>query len=264
MVQIKQVQHSEAESIISSEEGHFLDLKSIHIAPYKLTQTICALANADGGEVYIGIEDTPRAWMGFAEMEDANGHIQIFDRLFPLGHGFFYSFLKCDTQTGYVLRVEILKSHDVVTASNGKAYLRRGAQSILQETDYALERLRRNKGLSSFETEKLNADVDVITESDVTSSFMCAVLPGTDTAKWLKKQQLIREDRPTVAGAMLFAEEPQALLPKRSGVKIYRYQTKEEGERSRLAYDPLTVEGSAYYLIKKSLNETVRVRTHWS
>ena len=73
----------------------------------------------------------------------------------------------------------------------------------------------------------------------------------------VKKKQLIRDAKPTVAGAMLFADEPQALLPKRSGVKIYRYQTKEEGERSVLVYDPITIEGNIYELIKKSVLETV-------
>jgi ATP-dependent DNA helicase RecG len=258
VVRFVEIQHAEAENIISSEEGHFLDLKSMNVAPAKLTQTICALANADGGEVYIGIEDDPRLWSGFATMEDANGHIQIFEKLFPLGQGFYYSFMKCDTQQGYVLKVEILKSHDVVAASNGTPYLRRGAQNLPQNDNPSLERLKRNKGISSFETETINTDVDVILDSDVTRAFMCAVLPGSEAPRWLKKQQLIRDGKPTVAGAMLFAEEPQALLPKRSGVKIYRYQTREEGERSRLAYDPITIEGSAYYLIKKSVIETVR------
>lgn len=258
MIRVQEIQHIEAENIISSEEGHFLDLKSKDVSPAKLTQTICALENADGGEVYVGIEDSPRCWSGFGDMEDANGHIQIFERLFPLGNGFFYTFMKCRDLSGYILKIEILKSHDIVAASNNIAYLRRGAQNLPQNDAPSLERLKRNKGISSFETELLNADATVIIESDVASSFMCAILPGTDTERWLKKQQLIRDNKPTVAGAMLFAEEPQALLPKRSGVKIYRYQTREEGERSRLVYNPITIEGSAYYLIKKSLNETVR------
>jgi ATP-dependent DNA helicase RecG len=258
MIRVVEVQHNESERIISSEEGHFLDLKSKDVAPAKLTQTICAMANADGGEVYIGIEDDPRLWSGFTDIEDANGHIQIFDRLFPLGSGFLYNFITCGTQVGYILKVEILKSHDVVAASNGTVYLRRSAQNLPQTDNPSLERLRRNKGISSFETEVINCDAEVIVDSDVTESFMCSVLPGTEPKKWLKKQQLIRNDQPTVAGAMLFAEEPQALLPKRSGIKIYRYETREAGERSRLVYDPITVEGSAYYLIKKALNETVR------
>lgn len=42
------------------QEGHFLDVKAIEIAPAKLTKTLSALSNAEGGEVYIGIAETRR------------------------------------------------------------------------------------------------------------------------------------------------------------------------------------------------------------
>lgn len=258
MIKIIEINDEESEKIINIVEGHFSDLKSKDVAPGKLTQTICAFANADGGELYIGVEDDPRNWIGFSDVEEANGHIQAFDGLFPLGYGFHYNFLKCPSKPGLVLKVEIIKSNSVVNASNRTAYLRRGAQNLPQNDLPSLERLRRNKGISSFETELLNADADVIIESDVTASFIKAVVPNGESERWLRKQQLIRDGKPTVAGAMLFSDEPQALLPKRSGIKIYRYQTREEGERSRLVYDPITIEGSAYDLIKVSLNETVK------
>jgi ATP-dependent DNA helicase RecG len=248
----------EAQRIIKLEEGHFADLKSIEVSPAKLSRSISAFGNADGGELYIGIEDEPRVWRGFDNVEQFNGHIQAFERLFPLGHGFDYSFLESESETGFVLRVEIQKSHDVLHASDRIAYLRRSAQNLPQNDTPSLERLKRNKGLASFETEVLNVEEDVITDSTVTAEFMLKVLPATECAKWLKKQQLLRDGKPTVAGAMLFAEEPQAILPKRSGIKIYRYMTRQESERSVLAYDPITVEGCAYDLIKNAVNQTVQ------
>jgi ATP-dependent DNA helicase RecG len=39
------------------EEGHFTDVKAKEIAPAKLTKTIVAFANAEGGEIYVGIKD---------------------------------------------------------------------------------------------------------------------------------------------------------------------------------------------------------------
>ena len=258
MIGIIDIDDQELTRILDIHEGHFSDLKSKNVAPGKLTQTICAFANADGGEIYIGIEDEPRNWIGFDNPEAANGHIQAFESLFPLGYGFHYNFLKSKLHYGLVLKVEIIKSNNVVNASNKIAYLRRGAQNLPQSDFSSLERLRRNKGISSFETELLNVDASVIVESDVTTSFVKAMVPNGEGEKWLRKQQLIREGKPTVAGVMLFSDEPQALLPKRSGIKIYRYQTREEGERSRLAYDPITIEGSAYDLIRNSLQETVR------
>jgi ATP-dependent DNA helicase RecG len=258
MISVIKIDELEADRIISAPESHFFDVKSIDVLPVKLTQTICAFANADGGEVYVGIENEPRVWAGFANVEAANGHIQAFEALFPLGHGFFYNFLECQNKRGFVLKVEILKSSNVVSASNRKVYLRRSAQNLPQEDEYSLERLRRNKGISSFETELLNTDPVFIFDSDVSNKFMKAILQSADTEKWMRKQQLVRDNKPTVAGAILFSDEPQALLPKRSGIKIYRYETREEGERSRLAYDPITIEGCAYEIIKDALSETVR------
>lgn len=240
------------------QEGHFLDFKSIDVSPGKLSRTISAFANADGGEVYIGIEDDPRVWRGFDEIEKFNGHIQAFESIFPLGHGFDYAFLSCESQQGWVLKVEVQKAHEVVLASDRKVYLRRSAQNLPQDDGPPLERLKRNKGLTSFETEIINTSIDAVTESEVIKEFMSQVLPATDGVKWLRKQQLLKDEKPTVAGALLFSDEPQALLPKRSGIKIYRYMTREEGERSVLAFDPITVEGCAYNLIKIAVNETVQ------
>ncbi|TRD12358.1 ATP-dependent DNA helicase RecG [Erythrobacter insulae] len=254
----RKILQSEVEVILNLEEGHFADLKSKDISPAKITRTISSFANADGGEVYIGIEDSPREWQGFATFEDANGLIQALEGLFPLGNGFDYTFLESESYVGYVLKVETQKSHDICVASDNKAYLRRGAQNLPQTDQPSLERLKRNKGLASFESEVLNTDPDVIVDSEVTERFVANVIPSANPTRWLKKQQLIREGKPSVAGVMLFAEEPQALLPKRSGVKIYRYQTRDESERSFLVYDPITIEGCAYDLIKEAVSETVR------
>jgi ATP-dependent DNA helicase RecG len=58
-------------------------------------------------------------------------------------------------------------------------------------------------------------------------------------------------------GILLFAEEPQAALPKRCGVKIYRYKTREsEGFRDVLAFDPKTIEGPLNEQIKNAVQET--------
>src|ERR1019366_553827 len=55
----------------------------------------------------------------------------------------------------------------------------------------------------------------------------------------------------------LFADIPQAILPKRSGVKLYRYKSSADaGTRDTLVGDPLTIEGSACDLIRESVSRT--------
>src|SRR6266566_7856107 len=92
----------QAFKIIQVEEGQFSDAKAIEIAPAKLTKHISAFANTDGGDVYIGIAEVGtrkrRKWKGFSNPEAANGYLQIFETLFPLGTDFQYEFLRCDAQ----------------------------------------------------------------------------------------------------------------------------------------------------------------------
>ena len=83
------------------------------------------------------------------------------------------------------------------------------------------------------------------------------MIPTAEPEPWLNKQNLITGNKATVAGALLFSEEPQAILPKRSAVKIYRYKTKDDaGQRDTLAFDPLTIEGAIYDLIHASVDKT--------
>jgi ATP-dependent DNA helicase RecG len=61
-----------------------------------------------------------------------------------------------------------------------------------------------------------------------------------------------------VAAAVLYAEEPSAVIPKKAAVKIARYTTSEaQPRREHLADVPVTVEGPAQHLIA----ETLRVVT---
>lgn len=72
----------ETPKLLLQQEGHFCDLKAIAITPAKLSKTISALSNAEGGEVYIGITEdktyNTRTWIGFESIEQANGHLQAF------------------------------------------------------------------------------------------------------------------------------------------------------------------------------------------
>lgn len=252
--------------ILAIEEGHFADLKSLDIAPGKLTRAVSAFSNSSGGELYIGIDETEvsgrkiRSWRGFRDTEAANAHLQVFEQLFPLGQYYSYTFLACALGPGIVLQVNINKTREITKASDGIPYIRRGAQSLPVTAQEALKRLSLDKGIVSFESETVNAPADIVTNSVPVLEFLVNVIPSAEPDEWLKKQQLLREGKPTVAAILLFAEEPQAVLPKRCGVKIYRYRTsEEEGTRDTLASDPVTIEGHLYVQIKKAVARTTEL-----
>jgi ATP-dependent DNA helicase RecG len=156
--------------------------------------------------------------------------------------------------------VIIHKSREIVTASDGTPYIRRGAQTLPVKTEQALERLKLDKGIESFERRTIDVELELLTTSISMTKFLSVTIPTAEAETWLKKQQLLQRDKPTVAGVLLFADEPQAILPKRCGVKIYRYKTKDsEGTRDTLAFNPITIEGCLYEQIEQAVDKTIQI-----
>ena len=266
-IETVEINEAQADRVTQIEEAQFFDVKSIAIAPSKLTATISAFANSDGGDLYIGIEEVlmgggakTREWAGFADIEAANGHLQSFESLFPLGTDFQYEFLRCPTRPGVVLHAQISRTQSIMYAVGKTPYIRRGAQNLPVKAPEAIRRLEYTKGIASFENETVNAPKHLVVDSRVTRDFLHHVIPSAEAEAWLRKQTILRDDRPTVASLLLFAEEPQAALPKRCGIKVYRYKTKEpEGFRDVLAFDPATVEGCIYEQIRSAVDKTIEV-----
>jgi ATP-dependent DNA helicase RecG len=258
------IDDDEAELLLSIEESHFSDVKSVDIAPAKLTRTISAFANAEGGEIHIGVDEDIRlklrSWRGFDRIEDANAHIQVAEEMAPLGEDITCTFIQCSARSGLLLKIEVKKTTDIKRATDGQIYVRRSAQNLPIRSEEALTNLKLAKGLASFENEAASIEKEVIVKSAVAEEFIQKVVPKSTPVEWMRKQRVLIGDRPTVAGLILYADEPQAYLPKRTGVKVYRYKTNDpEGTRDTLAGDPASIEGHAYRLIAESVSATVRL-----
>ncbi len=253
MISIREIDAAEVARIFALEEGHFLDVKRVEIKPSKLSESISAFANTAGGELFVGIGEgasgdrKSRFWNGFKSPEDANGFFAVIEAMAPLGGHYVASFLTAKDCVGFVLHLVIHKTRAILNATDGNPYIRKNAQNLRVTTREGIERLRLDKGLASFEDETVAVATNTITNSIVALRFIQGVVPSAEPEDWMKKQNLISGDKPTVAGELLFADEPQSALPKRSAIKIYRYKTKAaEGTRDQLAFDPATIEGCLY------------------
>jgi ATP-dependent DNA helicase RecG len=262
------IKGSEVATALHIEEGHFADVKAIEIAPAKLTRSLAAFANADGGEIYIGIDERKRGgakgrtWRGFPDVEAANGIIQAFEATFPLDVDVHYQFLRDadNPAAGLVLKAAIVKTPDIRRASDGTVYVRRGAQNLPVTEAEALRRLEYAKGVRSFETHTIDVPLEIVTNSETIIGFMLDVVPTGEPEPWLHKQLLIRDGMPTVAAVLVFSDEPQAALPKQSTIKVYRYATTgAAGTRATLQGQPLTIEGNVYDVIREAVATTVEM-----
>jgi ATP-dependent DNA helicase RecG len=260
------IDNRQRDLILALEEDHFHDLKAAEIKPSKLSESVSAFANASGGEIYVGVREEKRGttkvrvWSGYDDVEAANAALQMLNQVAPLADFISTTFLACEGQPGLVLKIEILRNGAITKATDGIPYIRKGAQKLPVDTEEGLERLRLDKGISSYEDYKVQAELQTIENSEVTLEFLLGVVPTAEPEPWLRKQRFIVDQNPTVAGVLLFAEEPQALLPKRTAVKVFRYKTSDPvPTREHLVFDPLTIEGWAYRLIYDAVAKTQQI-----
>ena len=253
-------------AIIQLQESWIIDKKGKDIKPAKLSKTIAAFANSNGGEIYLGIshteDKTQYYWDGFLSTEETNPYITLFDDLMPTYEDYAIEQLTCDDGISLILHITIHKTQTIIYASDGKAYVRHGVQNLPCNTDDKLLRLKMDKGVSSYEDEFTQCVFDEIKASKVLESFIHQVVPQTSNYDWLRSQRLMNDSaKITVAGILLYDACPQAILPKQSAVRILRYHTDEsEGSRDTLEPGfPISIEGDIYALIRVAVAKVCEI-----
>lgn len=257
------ISEAEALDLVERTESHFWDQKSRLSGGAVVAKIACALANAEGGEFAVGIEDRSAAtgidrWEGFPVEEDGNFiHQAMVNDVIPAAP-YAIEWLTIDGQLrpGNVALVTIQKSPDVHHTSKGDVWVRRGAQSMTIEGQ-AVTDLQLSKGARSFEDQSLDSyGIDDFVIEQELHSFLDSVSPRTEAIPFAHRERLASKETGavTVAGALLFASSPSAVIPKKCAVKIARYETTDkEPRREHLAATPLTIEGPARIQIDGTL-----------
>jgi ATP-dependent DNA helicase RecG len=266
-MQTKNIIQADATALSTRPEDHFFDRKAAAIKGAKLQKVAVAFANADGGEVFVGIaddKDEPDAmkrWKGTSNIEDYNQHIQALMEVQP-ALPLDFTFLRVEGKGPFVLRIQVEKSQSVHKTADGSVYERKGAQSLPVTDPERITALSFAKGATSFEDYAVDtAYAEDIVDSPAISSFLADYSPSTDPLELSINKNLIdrRTFKPKVAGLLLFAQDPAGVVPRKCSVRIARYETKEDDpDRDNLGLLE-TIDGPLYDLIHRAVARVTEI-----
>ena len=266
-MQVREVSKVDALALSAQPEGHFYDRKAHQIKGAKLQKIVCAFANADGGDVYVGIADDKdeadpkKRWAGASSMEEYNQLIQSTLEVSP-SPPIIMEFLKSPLSENYILHIQVDKSQSVHQTSGETVYERKGAQSLPIKDAQRIAALGFAKGASSYEDMQVDsADAEDVVDSNEIKVFLNEYSPKTDPLDLSINKSLIdrKTFKPKACGLLLFSNDPSGVIPKKCSVKIIRYETKEDDpERDHLAFTD-TIEGPLFPLIKKSVGRVTEI-----
>jgi len=268
----KLITKAEATALIERAEDHFFDQKAIEASGVKIQRALVAFANADGGELIIGIEDaregssTLSRWHGHGSIENFNGIVQAIYEIQPQLPSSM-TFLAVEGLPGVTLLVRVDKSSQVHKTGSNDVFVRQGAQCLPLTDPERLAALQFAKGLASYEdTGVRNVPPELIVEGETIKTFLADFSPRTSALEFCVNENLIdlKSWDPKVCGLVLFAPNPSAVIPTRAGVRISRYETREEDpERDHLAGSVL-IEAPIYDLIHRAVAEIAAIMSAMS
>ena len=190
----------------------------------RLSESLVAFANADGGTVLVGI--------------GASGRISVLDSD-DLEASLLRAQMHCrppvktqwqsiETPHGMVVAVAVPRSNELHTLEDGRILLRSGPRNRVLSGD-EIQQLAVAKGTSSFEEETVaGASVDDLV-AEVISEYEEKRRQRAPRGEQLARQEMLfstgaldRDKQVTVTGMLLFGQRPQAFLPQ-SGVVFVRF-----------------------------------------
>ena len=250
------------QEIISRKEDQTFDCKSIQIDPKALAITIVAFANADGGDIAIGVSDKTR------KIEGVDQHTEKLNELLRVPLDFcnpsvsiISDLLPCTDKDGndnHILLMYIPASSELHTNQADEAYMRVGDKSRKLSFEERIQ-LMYDKGERYYEdTTVYGATVDDI---DIAAVERYTELIGyTKSAKQYLQENngfittnAKGEEQVSVACILLFGKYPQKFFP-RGRTRFIRYKGTEErvGTEMNVIKD-VTFEGTILDQVKATI-----------
>lgn len=249
------------------KENQYFDRKSARKDDREIAKHISAFANAAGGKLVVGIEDNGEV-TGFRR----NGarDIENFERAAlatctptPIVHRERISVVNSSGEDDLVLVLDIepSTSHSVARMSDGDVFLRQNDKSVKLNREQVIA-LEFDKGQRIFEDELVkDSSIDDV-DHEVLDRYKEILGTEVSDEQVLRSRRFMRDGKLTVAGALLFAQDPSVMMPQ-ARIRILRYDgvKMETGERLNITKErcfcgplPKVIQG-AYELISSMLRE---------
>lgn len=219
------------EYVQTVKENLYFDRKSARIEPKDIIRHIVAMANANGGQLVIGVENDGRL-TGFDDIhahsvEEYKAEIMRSCRPVPK--------FKCEkikygnNENEFILIIHVaVSTNAVIYGPNEKVYLRISDSSV--ELTYSqIMSLEYDKGDRSFEDEIVEYScIDDIDTELLAEYKKIKNVSGVSNRKILEARGLLRNNKLTNAAVLLFGKYPTKFLPN-ARIRFIRYDGKRAG-----------------------------------
>lgn len=215
--------------LLEIPEDQWFDRKSRRIAPRDLANDLIGMANADGGTIAVGL------WKGRVEggdrdVERRNAQMQAAIDFAQPPVSVRHRLVNCIDSDGgrdRLLVIEVPTSEIVHANSKDEVFLRVGDETR-RLSFHQRQELMFDKGQANYEARPLSEVWMEALDRALLEQYASAV-GHPDAVRLLRARGLAtRGGELTIAGVLLFAREPQAILPE-AFVRVLRYRGRERG-----------------------------------
>lgn len=207
--------------------------------PQLLAETLVALANSDGGIVLIGVDDSGQA-TGQVYEDEIEGALQVAAQ--ECRPPVEIRWHQAAAEDGLAFAIVVARSPELHSLADGRVLVRAGVENRPLSGDQ-IRQLAATKSIGDFEAETAPGARREDFDDEVIAEFV---------GKWEERQHrewtrslgdllvemgaLNETGRPTIAGVLLFARNPQAFLPQ-SGLTFVKFVgTEPRGESGQPGY----------------------------
>ncbi len=203
----------------------------------RLAETMVAFANADGGTIFIGLNEAGQV-LDYTLDQDVES--SLVKALVMCRPPVVTNWEQHELPGGMVVALKIARSPELHALSDGRVLIRAGRENRPLGGE-AIRQLAATKSSGDFESEPVAGATLVDLDKALLDEYMSlraergiSLRPGTLQDHLVDIGAMSEDGSPTVTGMLLFGKHPQAFLPQ-SGLIFVKFLGKEARGRDGLA-----------------------------